>query len=106
MRAGRSDTMSSETVTGFTAVDRSKDPEFFARFLDGANRQTSIGACKQIVLDALRCGTAAVRSTSVAAWATIRRTCPAKSHARTTRASSRASRRISGGPFIVSGTRA
>jgi len=46
--------MSSETVTDFTAVDSSKDPEFFARFLDAANRQTSIGACKHIVLDALR----------------------------------------------------
>src|SRR5262249_19112763 len=52
--AGRRDTMSSETTTDFTSVDSTKDPAFFARYLDAANRQASIGACKQIVLDALR----------------------------------------------------
>jgi hypothetical protein len=45
--------MSGETTTDFTAVD-SKDPGSFMRFLDAGNRQTTIGACKQIVLDALR----------------------------------------------------
>jgi len=46
--------MSSETTTDFTSVDSSKDPAFFARFLDAANRQPAVAACKQLVLDALR----------------------------------------------------
>ena len=46
--------MSSETVTDFTAVDSSKDPEFFSRFLDAANTLPAIFASKQIILDGLR----------------------------------------------------
>ena len=46
--------MSSETVTDFTTVDSSKDPEFFLRFLDAANRQPTMYTNKQMILDGLR----------------------------------------------------
>ncbi len=46
--------MSSETVTDFTTVDSSKDPQFFVRFLDAANKLLSISASKDIMLDGLR----------------------------------------------------
>src|SRR5262249_4427722 len=46
--------MSIETVTDFTTVDSSKDPEFFLRFLDAANKNPSIVTIKQIILDGLR----------------------------------------------------
>jgi ubiquinone/menaquinone biosynthesis C-methylase UbiE len=46
--------MSSETVTDFTAVDNSKDPQFFSRFLDAANKLPGLFASKQIILDGLR----------------------------------------------------
>jgi ubiquinone/menaquinone biosynthesis C-methylase UbiE len=46
--------MSGETVTDFTSVDSSKDPQFFARFLDAANSLPTIFASKQIILDGLR----------------------------------------------------
>src|SRR5215831_15825212 len=46
--------MSSETVTDFTTVDSSKDPEFFLRFLDAANKNPSIVTIKRIILDGLR----------------------------------------------------
>ena len=52
--ATREHAMSSETVTDFTAVDSSKDPQFFARFLDAANRLPTISASKRIILDGLR----------------------------------------------------
>src|SRR5215472_5081923 len=46
--------MSSETVTDFTTVDSSKDPQFFLRFLDAANKLPTIATGKQMVLDGLR----------------------------------------------------
>ena len=46
--------MSSETVTDFTTVDSSKDPQFFLRFLDAANKLPTIVTSKQIILDGLR----------------------------------------------------
>jgi ubiquinone/menaquinone biosynthesis C-methylase UbiE len=46
--------MSSETVTDFTTVDSSKDPQFFLRFLDAANKLPAIFTIKQIILDDLR----------------------------------------------------
>ena len=46
--------MSSETVTDFTTVDSSKDPQFFVRFLDAANKLLSISTSKEIILDGLR----------------------------------------------------
>jgi hypothetical protein len=45
--------MSSETVTDFTTVDGSKDPQFFLRFLDAANKLPTIVTSKQIILDGL-----------------------------------------------------
>jgi ubiquinone/menaquinone biosynthesis C-methylase UbiE len=50
----REHVMSSETVTDFTTVDNSKDPQFFLRFLDTANKQPTIVTSKQIILDGLR----------------------------------------------------
>jgi ubiquinone/menaquinone biosynthesis C-methylase UbiE len=46
--------MSNETVTDFTTVDSSKDPQFFLRFLDAANKLPGIVTSKQIILDGLR----------------------------------------------------
>lgn len=46
--------MSSETVTDFTSVDSSKDPQFFLRFLDAANSLPTIRTSKQIILDGLQ----------------------------------------------------
>jgi len=46
--------MSVETVTDFTTVDSSKDPQFFLRFLEAANKNPSIIASKPIILDGLR----------------------------------------------------
>lgn len=46
--------MSSEIVTDFTAVDSSKDPQFFSRFLDAANRNPNIIVSKPLILDGLR----------------------------------------------------
>lgn len=46
--------MSSEIVTDFTAVDSSKDPQFFSRFLDAANRNPNIIASKPVILEGLR----------------------------------------------------
>jgi ubiquinone/menaquinone biosynthesis C-methylase UbiE len=46
--------MSIETVTDFTTVDSSKDPQFFLRFLEAANKNPSIVLSKQIILDGLR----------------------------------------------------
>src|SRR5262249_6903743 len=46
--------MSSETVTDFTSVDSSKDPQFFLRFLDAANKLPTIASSKQLILDGLR----------------------------------------------------
>ena len=46
--------MSTETVTDFTAVDSTGNPQFFARFLDAANRLPAISASKRIILDGLR----------------------------------------------------
>ena len=46
--------MSSETVTEFTTVDSSQDPQFFLRFLDAANKLPTIATGKQMVLDGLR----------------------------------------------------
>jgi ubiquinone/menaquinone biosynthesis C-methylase UbiE len=46
--------MSSETVTDFTAVDSSKDPQFFQRFLDAANRLPTMSVSKRIILDGLQ----------------------------------------------------
>ncbi len=46
--------MSSETVTDFTTVDSSKDPQFFMRFLDAANQLLSISTSKEVILDGLR----------------------------------------------------
>jgi ubiquinone/menaquinone biosynthesis C-methylase UbiE len=46
--------MSSETVTDFTTVDSSKDPQFFVRFLDAANKLPAIAPSKQVILDGLR----------------------------------------------------
>src|SRR5258706_3586562 len=51
--------MSSEAVTDFTAVDSSKDPQFFSRFLDAANKLPTIFASKQIILDGLQLRTGA-----------------------------------------------
>jgi ubiquinone/menaquinone biosynthesis C-methylase UbiE len=51
--------MSSETVTDFTAVDSNKDPQFFSRFLDAANKLPTMFASKQIILDGLRLRTGA-----------------------------------------------
>ena len=42
-----------EDVTLFTAVDRTQDPGFFARFLDEGNALASIQASKPLILDAL-----------------------------------------------------
>jgi ubiquinone/menaquinone biosynthesis C-methylase UbiE len=46
--------MSTETVTDFTTVDSSKDPQFFVRFLDAANKIPTMAASKQMILDGLR----------------------------------------------------
>ena len=46
--------MSNETVTDFTAVDSSKDPQFFTRFLDAANKLAAITTSKQMILEGLR----------------------------------------------------
>ena len=46
--------MSSETVTDFTTVDSSKDPQFFLRFLEAANKLPTMAASKQMILDGLR----------------------------------------------------
>src|SRR5262249_39710770 len=46
--------MSSETITDFTAVDSSNDPQFFLRFLDAANKLPTIAMSKQMILDGLR----------------------------------------------------
>src|SRR5262249_7594795 len=46
--------MSTETVTDFTTVDSSKDPQFFLRFLEAANKIPSIVEGKPIILDGLR----------------------------------------------------
>ena len=43
-----------DDVTLFTAVDRTKDPGFFARFLDEGNALKSIQASKPLILDGLR----------------------------------------------------
>jgi ubiquinone/menaquinone biosynthesis C-methylase UbiE len=42
-----------EDVTLFTAVDRTQDPGFFARFLDEGNALASVRASKPLILDAL-----------------------------------------------------
>jgi ubiquinone/menaquinone biosynthesis C-methylase UbiE len=46
--------MAHAIVTDFTAVDSTKDPQFFSRFLDAANRNTNIMTCKPIILEGLR----------------------------------------------------
>lgn len=46
--------MPHEDKTLFTAVDQTGDPTFFARFLDGANRNTAIMASKARIIDGLR----------------------------------------------------
>ncbi len=46
--------MSGETTTDFTSVDSSADPQFFARFLDAANRNPTVLAFKPIILEGLR----------------------------------------------------
>jgi hypothetical protein len=46
--------MSIETTTDFSSVDSSKDPQFFLRFLDAANKNPSVVASKPIILDGLR----------------------------------------------------
>jgi ubiquinone/menaquinone biosynthesis C-methylase UbiE len=43
-----------EDVSLFTAVDRTSDPGFFARFLDEGNALPAIRASKAIMIDALR----------------------------------------------------
>src|SRR5438105_2929053 len=43
-----------EDVTLFTAVDRSKDPAFFTRFLDEGNALASIQASKPLILEGLQ----------------------------------------------------
>ena len=40
-------------VTDFTTVDQTGDPEFFARFLDAANRNQSIIEAKPLILNGL-----------------------------------------------------
>jgi ubiquinone/menaquinone biosynthesis C-methylase UbiE len=40
-------------ITAFTAVDRTKDPSFFSRFLDQVSRHPDILANKPLILDAL-----------------------------------------------------
>lgn len=46
--------MSNEDITHFTAVDQTRDPAFFARFLDEANKLPAIVASKPIIIDGLR----------------------------------------------------
>lgn len=46
--------MSNEDITDFSAVDQTKDPAFFARFLDEGNKNPGIIASKPIIIDALR----------------------------------------------------
>jgi ubiquinone/menaquinone biosynthesis C-methylase UbiE len=46
--------MSSETVTDFTTIDSSKDPQFFLRFLDAVNKLPMMAPIKQMILDGLR----------------------------------------------------
>src|SRR5215469_8142990 len=47
----------SEDVTRFTDVDRTKDPQFFTRFLDEGNRIPTIIESKPVILEGLRlCG--------------------------------------------------
>src|ERR1041384_971627 len=43
-----------EDVTAFTSVDRAKDPQFYARFLDEGNKVPGIIASKAIILEGLR----------------------------------------------------
>jgi len=54
MRRHWEDRMSGERVTDFTEVDSSKDPQFFSRFLDAANRNPTVLASKPIILEGLR----------------------------------------------------
>src|SRR5262245_61509963 len=54
MRRHWEDRMSGERVTDFTAVDSTKDPQFFSRFLDAANRNPTVVASKPIILEGLR----------------------------------------------------
>jgi len=51
---GAPTSMSSEIVTDFTSVDSSKDPQFFLRFLDAANKLPTVATSKQLILDGLR----------------------------------------------------
>ena len=46
--------MPNEDVTHFTAVDQTRDPAFFARFLDEGNKLPAIVASKPIIIDGLR----------------------------------------------------
>jgi ubiquinone/menaquinone biosynthesis C-methylase UbiE len=46
--------VSGHDITLFTAVDQTKDPDFFKRFLDEGNRIPGIIASKSIILDGLR----------------------------------------------------
>jgi SAM-dependent methyltransferase len=46
--------MGPQDVTLFSAVDRTGDPGFFARFLDEGNRLPAIVAGKAVILDGLR----------------------------------------------------
>ena len=46
--------MQGHSVTDFTTVDQTGDPEFFSRFLHQANLQPSIVAAKSTIIDGLR----------------------------------------------------
>ena len=45
--------MSNEDVTQFSAVDRTRDPAFFARFLDAGHTLPAIVAAKALIMDGL-----------------------------------------------------
>jgi ubiquinone/menaquinone biosynthesis C-methylase UbiE len=43
-----------ESVTSFTTVDHTADPNFFLHFLDEVNKQPGISAWKSVIIDGLR----------------------------------------------------
>jgi ubiquinone/menaquinone biosynthesis C-methylase UbiE len=48
---------SREDITDFTSVDRTREPDFFRRFLDEGNKVPGIVASKPIILDGLKLAT-------------------------------------------------
>ena len=46
--------MTAHDVTDFTIVDRTKDPDFYRRFLDAGNALPAIRESKSVILDGLR----------------------------------------------------